>query len=440
MSMLSPFVLAFAFLSDIPAAGAAGQTETSIRVQDDADGCFHHVSRHYEWKRTEGGFTRGTAAVSQAEIDSLRKQILASSGSRDDLLARIGITPASIAAHRDVILETSWPEAHRPKAAPLEIPSELEPLLTYESLAPHILAELTGRNWKSTTHLRLRIEIPGDPGITIQSEGLVPWKLPWRIEAGGKSWESCDLELSRSLKRLVDPQGPNVELLDGTRYWSEGFWKNEEFWSRFVGAALDSALSGQQYSRLEGYLEAMDWCRVDQAMSGHINMQPESLFLEISTRYPSLLDTARWYNPLKDGQPTYSWRDFTATYDAALRQVGTQTWLEEWKNAGPDRTLELNSAGRAGFADTHRERFVVPPWNDAKFHGEPEFEVHLRRKGQWCGTVWLSGAERGALIETAHSEPGDHWFDKLEFSFHLNQPTYGRVDASGQFELRTISK
>lgn len=418
----------------------AAQSGAAIRVQDDSDGCFHHVSRHYEWTRGEGGFTRGMASVSQAEIDSLRKQILGSTGTPDDLLARIGITPASIASHRDVILETAWPESQRPKSGPLELPAELEPLLTYESLAPHILAELTGANWKSTTHVRLKIELPGDPPITIQSEGLVPWKLPWKIEAGGKSWESCDLEVSRSLRRLVDPEGPNAELLDGTRYWSEGFWKNEEFWRRFVGAALDSALSGQQYSRLDGYLEAMDWCRVDRAMSGHINMQPESLFLEISTRYPSLLDAARWWNPLKEGKPTFNWKDFTAAYDAALRQVGTHTWLEDWKNAGPDRTLELQAVGRSGFAERMRDSFVVPPWKDSRFSGEPEYEILLRRKGQWCGTVWLSAAEPGALIETAHAGPGDHWFDKLEFSFHPKQPTYGRVDASGHFELRTISK
>jgi hypothetical protein len=438
--MLSQFVLVFATFSDVPIARAAAQTHPWIRVHDATSGCFHSDVRDYVWTRAESGFRRGSVFVTQTEIDALRKQILASSGTPEDLLARIGITPASIAAHRDAILETAWPESQRPKGGKLELPEELEPLLTYEFLAPHILAELTGRNWRSTTDVDLRIEIPGDPAITIGSDGLVPWKLPWKIEAGGKTWESCDIELSRSLKRLVDPQGPNAKLLDGTRYWSEGFWRNDGFWGRFVGRALDSALSGQQYGKLEGYLEAMDRFRVDKAQSGSINLQPDSLFLQISARYPSLLDGAWWWNPLQDGKPTSSWRDFTAVYDAALGRLEGQNWLKNWKSAGPDRTIEVQAVGRAGFAETMRDSFVLPPWKDSKFRGEPEFEILMRRKGNWCGTVWLSSAEPGALIETALPGPGDHWFDRLDFSFHPTEPTYGRVDASGNFELRTIAK
>jgi hypothetical protein len=83
---------------------------------------------------------------------------------------------------------------------------------------------------------------------------------------------------------------------------------------------------------------------------------------------------------------------------------------------------------------------VLPPWKDAQFRGEPEFEILMRRQGSWCGTVWLSSTEPGALIETAHKGPGDHWFDRLEFSFHPKEPSYGRVDAAGNFELRTIAK
>jgi len=427
--VLSQLILALATVSEV-----------SIRVHDATSGCLHSDARDYVWTQAEGGFRRGNDFVAQTDIDALRKQVLSSSGTPEDLLSRIGITPASIAAHRDVILETAWPESQQPKGGQRELPAELEPLLHYESLAPHILAELTGKNWTSTTHLDVRIEIPGDPAITIASDGLVPWKLPWRIEAGGKSWESCDIELSRSLKRLVDPQGPNAELLDGTRYWSEDFWRNNSFWDRFVGRALDSALSGQQYTKLEGYLEAMDRFRVDKVQSGSINMQPDSLFLEISARYPSLLDGAWWWNPLKDGKPTSNWREFLAVYDAALRRVEGQAWLQDWKNAAPDRTLEVHAVGRVGFAARMRDNFVVPPWKDAKFRGDPEFEILMRRKGDWCGTVWLSSTEPGALIATAHKGPGDHWFDRLEFSFHPKVPTYGRVDAAGSFELRTIAQ
>jgi hypothetical protein len=419
----------------------APQRRPSIKVHDKTSGCFHSDVRDYEWEQRDGGFWRRGSLLDTEWVEALRKQILGSSGTPADLLAQAGITPASLASHREEILRTAWPESQPPKDPDHPIlPPELEPLLSYDTLAPHILDELLSKNWSSTTNYYLSVEIPGDPVLKIRSRGLVPWKLPWTIEAGGKTWESCDLALSRSLARLLDAEGPNKSLIDGTRYWAEEFWKEENFWERFVGRALDAALSGVEYARLEGYVEAMDRFRVVDAQSGSINMQPESLFLGLESIAPSALDAAWWWNPLKDGQPTSTWRDFFFAYDAALDLVEKQAWLGEWKAAGPERTLEVHVVGRVGYAETMRDDFVVPPWKHAGFSGDPSFEILLRRKGNWCGTVWLSKEEPGALIETANGGGAGHWFDKLNFSFHPTEPTYGRVDGQGNFELRKIER
>ena len=64
----------------------------------------------------------------------------------------------------------------------------------------------------------------------------------------------------------------------------------------------------------------------------------------------------------------------------------------------------------------------------------------LRREGKWCATVFLDREQAGALITRAEPGEGEHWLDALEFSFQPRgkPPTYGRVDAAGQFELRTL--
>lgn len=410
-----------------------------IRIRDEGSGCFHSESKTYEWTLEGDGYHWNSRFVSCDKVDGLRKQILACTTQPADLLAQIGVTPKTVAAHREEFLDVAWPEAHVEASGKRpELPPEVEALLKYESIAPHALAELTGENWSSTEHREFSVELSGEPAIKIRSTGVVPWKLPWKIEVGTRTWTCNDITISKALSELADPNGPNAPLLDGTHYWTNEFWKDARFWGRFVGREIDTAFSMKQFSAIAGYKLAMDSFRVEKVQTGQINGQPEALFMQISTRYPSLLDAARWWNLFSDGKPTSVWDDFIAVYDAAQSCVEKQAWLKEWKLAGETRTLELQAVGRTGTAETMMDLFVVPPWKGAGFQGLPEFEILLRRNDRWCGTVYLSSKESGALIETAHAGPGEHWFDKLEFSFHPKNPFYGRVNAAGNFEMRSM--
>lgn len=412
---------------------------TSIRVQDTTSGCYARTERVYAWKATGTGYACEFGSVTTAQVDRLRATILEAPDDRADLLQRVGITPVTVAAHRSTILDVAWPRA-LPRPNPLELPPELAHLLEFERLAPHVRAELLGRNWDSTSQRRLEIEIPGDPPIRITSTGLVPHMLPWTIEVRGQQRESNDVEISRAVLIVLDPKGPNRAHVDGATYWRDEFWSADMFWRRFVADEIDAALSAEAYAKLAGYREALEIFRIDRVQTGSINMQPDSLFVQLTALRPSAIDGAWWWSPLADGKPSADWNALLGVHRRATRAVQAHPWLLEWKTSAPDRTLDMHAVGDVGYSESMIDAFVEPPWKHAGLAGAPEFEILLRRKGDWCGTVWLSSADPAALIETAQPGPRTHWFDALDFSFHPTEPDYGVVDGAGNFHARRIPK
>lgn len=415
----------------------------AILIRDVSSSCYHHDERTYEWKLEDEHWVLGDRSLSRAQVEAIRELLLESTLDRSHLLEELGVTPQSLAEHRDEILSAalkwSW-RTEQPR--PVEIPPKLEYLLEFEYLSEPILREALGGNWGSTAGGSFEVVFPGVPVVRAYSNGLVAHMLPWTVEAGGREWKTASLAVSRALLLLADPEGPSASLLDGTTYWSEGFWNDRDFWERWVGAPLDEALSGEEYARLPGYVQASQHFVVEDVMTGNVNMQPLSMFLEIRSRYPDLIGEVRWYNHLRDGAPTATWLHFLSTYAEALAAARKQPWLLDWKIAGPDRTIGLEIAGMQAISETDPELYIHPPWKHAGFGGEPEFELLLRREGRWCATVFLATNEPGALIATAHRLPGatedDHWLDRLEVSYHPRTPSYARVTAAGTCEVRDV--
>lgn len=437
--MLIHSIALFCALAPASSAQAPKPTSAPIRIHDAIAGCFHRDDRKYEWKSDGTGYTAEWGKLSSAELDKIRATILEAPPDRPDLLDRIGFTRASLAANRQTILEAAWPDS-MPRTKPLELPSGSTHLLDFDRIAPFVRSELLGQNWFSTSGHEVEIEIAGDPAIRIRSTGQVPYMLPWEIEAGGKRWDSNDVEISRAVLVLLDPKGPNRAHVDGAAYWRDAFWRSGDFWDRFVGREIDTDLSSAAYAALPGYSAAMDLFRIDKTQTGSINSQPESLFVQMTARHPSTIDGAWWWSPLSEGKPSVDWNEFLRLHAAASRAVEGQKWLLEWKASGPDRTIDMHAAGRVAYSETMIASFVLPPWKHAGLAGAPEFEILLRRKGEWCGTVWLSSADPAAMIETAKPGVRTHWFDALDFSFHPTQPEYGVVDGAGVFRSRRIPK
>jgi len=413
-----------------------------IRVHDASSGCFHSSKRDDVWTAQGGAFVCGARKLTQASVDEIRRVVLASSEGAldpDVLLASVGVRAQSLVEHRDELVAASLPPAWKSRARAV-VQDHIEPLLTWERLRDPIAHELLSANWGCTTTYELEIMLPGVPAITLRSEGLVPWMLPWKVTAGARAWTSQDVAISKAVRALVASDGPCAALLDGEEYWRRGFWSDERFWPRWVGADLDASLAEVDYAAIDGYALTNGILRVENARTGNIDRYPLAMVLTLVPRYPAAIDEIWWWNPIEDGRTTSTWRDVLGTWRAAMLAVAREDWIGAWKRAGAERTVGLEVVGARGIGETMLDTLVMPAWIDAGFVREPDYELLLRRKGRWCATIYLALGQPGALITTAHAGEGEHWLDALEFEFHprATPPTYARVDAAGRVEIRTL--
>jgi hypothetical protein len=83
---------------------------------------------------------------------------------------------------------------------------------------------------------------------------------------------------------------------------------------------------------------------------------------------------------------------------------------------------------------------TLPAWRAAGFQGSPDWRIVFRRGTDVAAVVCLSRDQPGALIELARPSAGAHWLDMQDFELgpQSKRQTYGRVDAAGRFELRTL--
>ena len=423
---------------------ALASAPQEVRILDVERGCYGEAEREDVWKIQAEQLVCGERSLPLERLETLRQLVLSAqpetSFSAGRLLDSVGITSQTVAAHRDSLLEAALPSTWKPAEGLPQLPAFLEPLLRWKALRDPLARELAGANWSSTLTYRLEVRLPGEPEILLTSQGLTPWMLPWDIQVGRKTWRSPDVRISRALLEWVAPDGPCGKLLDGTAYWQEGIYSDRDFARRWIGAKLDAAFSNQAYAALEGWEPASALLRVDKVMTGNVNMQPESMFFELSSRYPATIDALRWWNPLDEGVCTRTWHDVLGAWRDGTLAVERESWLGEWKRAGPARGIGLDVVGRTAISAILLEKLVLPAWHHAGFTGQPDFELLLRREGRWTATVFLARGQAGGLITTAHRGEGQHWLDAQEFSFHprSDPPTYGRVDAAGRFELRTL--
>ncbi len=276
--------------------------------------------------------------------------------------------------------------------------------------------------------------------IEVTSTHQCPWMLPWRVQVGAKSWNTYSTALPLRIASIADKSGPCASWLDGRQYWDKGFWTDSDFWSLEVGPKFEKDTARQMSKMLPGYVDAAKLFEIDECNIGCINMQPDSLFLQLRSRQPQTISSVWWWNYLKNGKATATWSHMLQLRRKCESIAVKQPWLLEWRTAAGDHILECHIAGSKCYSESDEKlkEFILPAWQDAGMHGVPEVELMLRRGSVWCGTVYLSSSEARALVVNAKPGAGSHWFDRQEISFHPKAPVYLIVHSDGRFERRSI--
>jgi len=402
----------------------------TLRVLEATTGCPPVIELRNTWVLEGDVWCLDGRAVPRERLDELRRRVFESRGEPDDLLERVGVTPEALAerladvavAARVDPLGRRLVESSRPPACEI-----------FDAVAVRARAEVLGRNRSSSVGCRLRLELPGDPPIVVESRGETPWMLPWSVGCGTEAWRCADPAVSLAVLPFLDPAGPLAELLDGRTYWASDFWSDPMFWEP-LRWTLESILVQDAFRRLSGHALLGERWRVDAARFADLDGSGPSVapLLTLLARRPEAVDSVRWLDPWPDARPVATWNELIEVVDAVASAVERERWLLEWKAAGPERRIVLDVVGRRTRSDAHVQRLVERSWVDAALGGRPDVQLRLLRAGDYAATVWLLLDAAGGLVTKARPGEGSHPLDRLE----LTPPRYARVALDGRLEVR----
>lgn len=434
------FVVAGCAESTLDAAARAKIVDR-VDVIDTMSACFAGSDNSDVLKLHGNDLVSAKKRVPEAKAEHLIDLLLASRDATVDPLAELGITPQAVDAHRDhlrALFKKTFNSAFPSEAA------VLDSQLSYEHVAAAIRSNLEWME-RSTTQVDLRVRLHrGDQTIEVESQAQLPFMLPWKVTASGRSWFSYSVEISRALAEFVADHGTAGDLLSrGDAYWRDGVW--EDFMVFFeLGSATQELVAQRMYQGLAGWDEARKTWRVVKAQTGNINFEDPSLVLALQRLGPSTADepinAVWWWDTLQNDQPAFDWRELSDVLVRANRAIAAHHWLSEWVTAGPNRDLELQLVGKRGYTEAQDlPIFLLPAWKDAAMRGEPEFELLLRRDGgTWSGTLYFNSQDERVIVTSMSPMPNSpHWLDEQSLNFHAQgSRDYLVVSPDGTHEQR----
>jgi hypothetical protein len=200
-------------------------------------------------------------------------------------------------------------------------------------------------------------------------------------------------------------------------------------------------------SELPGYQELQKSFRIGDATLGFISSMPESLFVELHSTKPKVIDTVWWWNPLAHKKPSLNWRDFLTAYAAAERVASKHLWLAKLKGLSNERTLGLQLLGtRVGVIDDHLDFYYLPAWRHAGMAGRPAYCL-LAHRGDHSRIEFIFSEEddRAFVRSTSTGEPNPQCaLDRLDVSWHprgkRGEPysQYAVVERDGRLRVHTF--
>jgi hypothetical protein len=433
-------VLSLAWIAAVAVAPNPQGSPPPIEVHTAFRTCRRHGDETHAWTFDGERYRRAARSLTPGDVRAIRQTLLDAPAEIPELLATVGVTPEGVAADRSTIVAAALPDfwtGGHPED--LALAPEQEALLAYDAIAGRAADRLLGRNRDSVASFLFEVTLPGDPAVHVRSTSEVPWMLPWTITAGGRTWTTPDVRVSRAMLRLADPDGPLTSLLDGSSYWPDGFYADSSFWW-FQGEPIDSALCEEVCAGLPGYEAASRRFRIETARAGTSpGAEDFEILLRLAPTEAGLIDAVDWSIPTAGADAWCSWDDLVDLYDRALAVVSGQHWIADWKVADERHRVVLATIGASGMTRDASRRQVDRAWRHAGLPGEAELELHLSWEGDGTATLLMGRDAEQALV--VHLAPGlcDHRLNGHRIDFHVpGERTYGLIAADGEVHVHRL--
>ena len=195
---------------------------------------------------------------------------------------------------------------------------------------------------------------------------------------------------------------------------------------------------------LPGYENISNNFIIIDANTGEFNFLPQSLCIKLLAKNKiHNVSAARWFNPLTNKYPKYTWTDFLEIYREAQRITSKHKWLKNWSGYHTNRYISIDIFGKRPYTESLFDFYPRSAWHHAKLSGEPYYELDFMENGKPRGTMFLGKQSRDAIITDMSTNKINrtHWLDNFEILYHPKDsvPEYIIVHNNGMW-YTNISK
>lgn len=150
-----------------PPKDEAGQW---LHLEESSQGCYHGDQRSVRWIRQGDKFVSKESAtvLSLAQVKRMRQAIRNSSRGRSHFAEEIGLTPQALQAHQPELLKS---------VGLSDLPPNLAGHLEYAKVLKH--ARALAFDCGSTTQTNYKLDLEGEPRITVEFRGKWEYGYPW---------------------------------------------------------------------------------------------------------------------------------------------------------------------------------------------------------------------------------------------------------------------
>lgn len=378
-----------------------------IRLEESSQGCFHGDERRVSWTRRGNQFLskESSTILSVSQVERIRRAVRESSRGRSHFAEEIGLTPQSLKAHQPDLL----------KSVELsELPPGMAGHMEYATVLAR--AQRMAFDGESTTRTRYKLELDGEPRITVEFGGGCEYAYPWSVVCGLEQWDTCSSSMVDQLLPTTTPESPSRWLFQCSRDWRR-FWNPESV----VGQTLwrDFTRESQEYRaqeivrRAPGYQSLASVLHIESIRSWPVNPDGSHGYYEFSVIDKRDLDLFDW-----DAQEDH-WTlpQATSVFRQACAEVRRHPWLKRWRAQAKGRQLRLCVKGARPL---EMDFYSLQPWERSGLPGKPEFQIDLLQNEEKYARVYLSSSTDQTLM----TERGEHFY-------HPTTPNVILIDLQG---------